>query len=343
MRWVIGCNKGCSKGLLVSMLLLSYGLLGFGAARAEVVQLTVKGNQVFRGEKPAVLAGNSLFWSNTGWGGERFYTPETLVRLKKDWGSRLVRAAMGVEGSGGYLEDPENNRRRAMEVIEAAIEEDIYIIIDWHAHHAEKHTQAAVDFFADIARKYGQYPHLIYEIYNEPLDLSWEETLKPYARKVIQAIRAEDPDNVILMGTPNWSQDVDLVAQSPLDTVTNVAYTLHFYAGTHGDDLRRKARVALEAGLPLFVSEWGTVNANGDGEPDRESTRAWLEFMGRWGISHANWAVNDKTEGASVLKPGAEPRDLGKEQALTPSGRLVKDLIAQWYEGAFDPAEMPAH
>jgi len=325
------------RWLLVSLFLLGFGVLGYGAAKAEVLPLSVKGNQVLRGGKPAALAGNSLFWSNTGWGGERFYTAQTLERLKEDWGIPLVRAAMGVDGSGGYLEDPENNRRRAMAVIEAAIERDLYVIIDWHSHHAEEHTQTAVAFFRDVARQYGDYPHLIYEIYNEPLDISWENSLKPYAREVIAAIRAEDPDNVILVGTPNWSQDVDTVAESPLTGVTNIAYTLHFYAGTHGEELRSKAEIALDAGLPLFVSEWGTVNANGDGDPDRQSTRAWMEWMGRWGISHANWAVNDKAEGASVLKPGAGPSDLGEEQALTSSGRYVREILRLWQEGTFEP------
>ncbi|GIR30139.1 MAG: hypothetical protein CM15mP44_4220 [Candidatus Neomarinimicrobiota bacterium] len=55
-----------------------------------------------------------------------------------------------------------------------------------------------------------------------------EETLKPYALNVISAIREIDPDNLIVVGTPEWSQRVDLAAEDPITEYTNIAYTLHF-------------------------------------------------------------------------------------------------------------------
>ena len=45
-----------------------------------------------------------------------------------------------------------------------------------------------------------------YELYNEPLNRSWDNELKPYAEFVGGKIRAIDPDNLIIMGTPNWTQ-----------------------------------------------------------------------------------------------------------------------------------------
>lgn len=298
-------------------------------ACADVASLSVRGNQVLAGGQPASLAGASLFWSNTGWGGERFYNASVVKWLKQDWNATLVRAAMGVEARGGYLHDREANVARVKAVIDAAIANDIYVIIDWHSHRAEKHRDEAIAFFQDMARTYGHRPHVIYEIYNEPLRVSWSDTIKPYAEAVIGAIRAIDPDNLIVVGTPNWSQDVDVAAADPIPG-PNIAYALHFYAGTHGQFLRDKAQVALDRGVALFVTEWGAVNANGDGPVATAETQAWMSFLAARGISHANWAINDKAEGASALVAGSSASGGWPAERLTASGALARQIISNW-------------
>jgi endoglucanase len=298
-------------------------------AFADVAPLSVSGNQIRAGGQPASFAGNSLFWSNTGWGGERYYNASVVRWLKQDWKSTLVRAAMGVDDAGGYLHDRNGNLSRVKAVVDAAIANDLYVIIDWHSHHAENHRNEAVAFFQEMARTYGHRNHVIYEIYNEPLQISWSGTIKPYAQAVINAIRAIDPDNLIVVGTPTWSQDVDVAAADPIAGV-NIAYTLHFYAGTHGQFLRDKAQTALNRGVALFVTEWGSVNANGDGAVATAETNNWMNFLKARGISHANWATNDKAEGASALVPGASTTGGWPASQLTASGTLAKQIISNW-------------
>ena len=291
------------------------------SAHADVLPLSVANGKVLAGNTPANLAGVSLFWSNTGWGGEKFYTPDMVKHLKDAWRASVIRIPMGVEAAGGYLADPQANLARTEAVIQAAIQADMYVIVDWHSHEAEKYEAEATDFFRQIASKYGHYPHVIYEIYNEPLAVSWDETIKPYAERVIQAIRSVDQDNLIVVGTPNWSQDVDVASRAPL-AAANVAYALHFYAATHGEPQREKAKAAVGNGLPLFVTEWGSVNATGDGQVNREQTEAWMRFLRSNDISHVSWAINDKAEGASAYLP--------ESMTLTPSGELAKGIIESW-------------
>ncbi|AYH48760.1 endoglucanase [Dickeya fangzhongdai] len=290
-------------------------------AWASVEPLSVNGNKIYAGEKAKSFAGNSLFWSNNGWGGEKFYTADTVASLKKDWKSSIVRAAMGVQESGGYLQDPAGNKAKVEKVVDAAIANDMYVIIDWHSHSAENNRSEAIRFFQEMARKYGNKPNVIYEIYNEPLQVSWSNTIKPYAEAVISAIRAIDPDNLIIVGTPSWSQNVDEASRDPING-KNIAYTLHFYAGTHGESLRNKARQALNNGIALFVTEWGAVNADGNGGVNQTETDAWVTFMRDNNISNANWALNDKNEGASTYYPDSKN--------LTESGKKVKSIIQSW-------------
>ncbi|HEY6124750.1 MAG TPA: cellulase family glycosylhydrolase [Steroidobacteraceae bacterium] len=304
-------------------------LAGTTTAMADVAPLSTRGNQILAGGQPASFAGNSLFWSNTGWGGEKYYNASVVRWLKTDWKSNIVRAAMGVDDSGGYLQDPSGNLARVRTVVDAAIANDMYVIIDWHSHHAESYRSNAISFFQDMARTYGTRNHVIYEIYNEPLQISWSGQIKPYAQAVINAIRAIDPDNLIVVGTPTWSQDVDVAAADPVSGI-NIAYTLHFYAGTHHQFLRDKAQTALNRGAPLFVTEWGAVNADGNGAVNTGETNTWMSFLKSRGISHANWATNDKAEGASALVPGASTAGGWPANQLTTSGTLVKQIISTW-------------
>ena len=321
------------KTWMTALLLLCFLSPFYSAAQSPVDQhgmLSVNGNKILdKSNNPVSLVGMSLFWSNTNWGGEEFYTEEVVDWLIEDWNITVIRAAMGVDENGGYLSD-ESNKDRVKKIVDKAIQEGIYVIIDWHSHHAHDYEQEAIDFFGEMAEAYGDYPNVIYEIYNEPMQISWANTIKPYAESVISAIRAIDPDNLIIVGNSTWSQDVDIVSQNPIEDQINIAYTLHFYAATHGQNLRDKAKVALDNGIALFVTEWGTVSANGDGAIDEAETSAWMDFLCEHAIGHCNWALNDKPEGASVLKEGASPLGGWSINDLTTSGILVKDIIKDW-------------
>ncbi|MFD0991596.1 cellulase family glycosylhydrolase [Tenacibaculum geojense] len=293
--------------------------------------LSVSGNKIVnKNNEPVSFAGNSFFWSNNGWGGEKYYKAEVVSWLKNDWNTSLVRAAMGVEDNGGYIGNPTDNKNKVKTVVDTAINEGLYVIIDWHSHHAENYQQQAIDFFKEMATLYGNHPNVIYEIYNEPLQVSWDSTIKPYAEAVIDEIRKIDPDNLIIVGTPTWSQDVDAAARNPITGYSNIAYTLHFYAATHKESLRQKAEYALNQGIALMVTEWGAVSANGDGAVDVNSTDTWMNFLATNHITHANWAMNDKSEGASSLRPGASVNGNWSASNLTASGQKVKNIIQNW-------------
>ncbi|MCW3789523.1 glycoside hydrolase family 5 protein [Plebeiibacterium sediminum] len=293
--------------------------------------LSVTGNKILNKNGDTVsLAGNSLFWSNTNWGGDKFYTKDVVKWLVNDWNTAIIRVAMGVEVNGGYLNDV-TNKQKVKTIVNAAIENGIYVIIDWHSHHAEDYQNEAITFFKEMAQQYGKYENVIYEIYNEPLNnICWSKTIKPYAEAVINSIRTYDPDNLIVVGSPSWSQNVDIVSLDPITKYKNIAYSLHFYAGSHGDKLRQKAQKALDNGIALMVTEWGTVNADGDGKVAIKEVEAWMKFIADNQLIHCNWAVNNKKEGASILKPNTNIDGNWSDSDLTESGVIVKDIIKSW-------------
>ncbi len=288
-------------------------------------RLRVSGNRIVdKNGNPVQLRGMSLFWSNPGWGGEKFYNSSVVNNLADTWNANIIRAAMGVE-NGGYLTTPATEKQKVKTVVEAAIAKGIYVIIDWHAH--DVHTTEAVSFFSEMAQLYKDYDNVIFEIFNEPDYESWA-TVKQYALQVIQAIRNKGANQIIVVGTPTWSQDVDIAANDPITGYSNIAYTLHFYAGTHKQFLRDKAVTAMNKGLALFVTEWGTCDASGNGGLDLTESQVWINFMDQYKLSWCNWSLNDKAETASALVPGASTTGPWPDSQLTSSGNFVKSKIS---------------
>ena len=289
-------------------------------------QLQVRGAQLCDQQgNPVVLRGVSLGWHNI-W--PRFYNKKAVRTLHRDWNATVVRAAMGVTTvEDNYLDNPQFALQCIEPVIKAAIKEGIYVIIDWHAH--EMHTQKAKEFFSQMAQKYGKYPNVIYELYNEPVEDSWE-SLKQYASEIITEIRRFDPDNIILMGCPHWDQDIHLVAESPLTGVSNVMYTLHFYASTHKEYLRDRMEEAAKRGLPIFVSESGVTEASGNGKIDPESQQLWIDRMEKLKISWICWSISDKDESCSMLLPRATATGPWADDVIKRSGKLTRGYLQKY-------------
>jgi hypothetical protein len=285
-------------------------------------ELKKSGNKIIgaRTKTATQVRGMSLYW--TLWSGENFYNKGAVDALVSQWKIELIRAAMGVNEAGGYVDRPAEQLAYVETVIQAAIANDIYVLVDFHCHKAENYQSQAITFFRTIAQKYGKNDHVIFELYNEPLAVSWS-TVKNYAIPVIAEIR-KSSDNLIVVGTPNWSQDVDAASSDPINDA-NVAYGLHFYAGSHGAELQAKARTAMNNGAALMVTEWGSVNANGDGAVSTATANSWMSFMDQYKLSWANWSVQTLAEGASAFKSGVSNtgEDWNSTGNMTASGQYV--------------------
>jgi len=293
-------------------------------------RLQVTGNQITTEDGQAIsLAGNSMFWSNAG-ESEPFYNAETVNHLADDWNSTIIRAALGVketwDGGNNYIDNPQGQKQKIKRVIDAAIDKGVYVIIDWHTHQAEDYPNEAAEFFGEMAQQYGNYDNVIYEIYNEPLiDTPWE-TVKNYAVPVIAAIRANDPDNLIVVGTRTWCQEVVEASQNPITGDPNLGYVFHFYADSHllGNGFGSNIQTAMNNGIAIMVTEFGTTDFTGNAGFNSVESNRWFDFMEDKGISYVNWNVSDKSEGSSIVSGGAGLSGL-LNQNLTESGAFIRD------------------
>jgi endoglucanase len=290
-----------------------------GALHVNKLQLTDAHNN------PVVLRGMSYGW-HCFW--PRFYNAGSVAWLVKDWKVNVVRAAMGIEpGENSYLKRPEWSVEKIKAVVDEAIKQNIYVIIDWHSHNIN--LKEAKDFFTQMATQYGHHPHIIYEIFNEPDEESWNE-VKAYSIELIKTIRAIDPDNIILVGSPHWDQDVHLAADAPITGFDNIMYTLHFYAATHHQYLRDRGSYALSKGLPLFISESAGMEATGNGPLNEKEWQLWIDWAETNKISWITWSVSDKDETCSVLLPTAADTGNWTDAQLKASGLKTKAHLLKY-------------
>ena len=259
----------------------------------------------------------------------------TVLHLAYDWGISIIRPAMYVEDIrngaywGGYLAQPEYMQGKVIEAVEDALAAGVYVILDWHIHNNPANfTTQAIAYFRDMASRYGSHPNILYEICNEPEYVDWS-VIKAYALILIKEIRSIDPNNIIIVGTPNWSQYVDVAASDRIPNDTNVVYALHFYAAEHKDPYRQRAAQALAAGLPIFVSEWGTTNYSGgtDNVIDLAESQIWLDWLNARNVSWLNWSFSSKGEASATLKPGVSLAGPWLDSDLTQSGLYVRSAL----------------
>ena len=256
---------------------------------------------------------------------------DSFRTLRDDWNTNCIRLAMYTAEYGGYCAggDKEQLKQLVRDGVSYATELGMYVIVDWHILSdcdPNQNKDEAIAFFREMVEAFADNDNVLYEICNEPNGGTSWDSIKSYAEEVIPVIRAQKPDAVILVGTPTWSQEIDKAAASPLDD-SNVMYTLHFYAGTHKDDLRNRLETCVQNGLPVFVSEFGMCDASGNGANDFVSTTKWLDLLNKYQISFCCWNLANKEESSSVFKASSTALSDWTDDDFNESGRWIRDYF----------------
>ncbi len=331
--------------LILSVCLLSAGH-GFLPTRGREVlaagatpvsahgQLSVKGTSlVDQYGQPFQIRGISthgLQWFS------QYNNKEAYKTLRDDWGANCIRLAM-YTGEGGYCTGNQATMKdQVTKGVQYATELGLYTIIDWHIlsdGNPQTYKSQAVQFFSEMTEKYKDYNNVIYEICNEPNNCSWQD-IKSYAGEVIAAIRAKDPDAVIIVGTPTWSQlgsagHLYEPADDPITGYSNLMYAFHFYASepAHNQWLTEKIGTAISRGLPVFVSEFGLSEASGDGNVDTGKAKEWLNRCDQYQVSYCAWSLSNDWRSSSLIKNSSGSTSGWRTDELTTAGNFIRN----WY------------
>ena len=280
-----------------------------GSPVADAASPMVRSQLVDQNGAPFQLKGASSMW--LAWESLPFAESKNGLKYMRDhWNLSVIRAAMGTEQSGGYLQNPDGMKSKVEAVIRNAIELGVYVLVDWHTEKAASpdplvnQQVAAVAFFTEMATKYGAYPNVIWEPYNEPAGPTWPQ-IKAYHQAVVDAVRAAGSDNLMVLGTPQWSQRVDQAAADPV-AGTNLLYTLHWYSCSHGQSFRNLGDKAIAGGIALFVTEFGATFSDGGLAPNHnyvcaDEANLWFAWMLQNNISGVAWKLDQCTDASCIL------------------------------------------
>jgi hypothetical protein len=141
--------------------------------------------------------------------------------------------------------------------VDRCAERGAYAIIDWHyIDDTGLHRQTTSDFWNTIAPRFAGDSHVLFELYNEPINDGDWNSVRSDMQSWYDTVRSHGPDNLILVGTPNWCQNLAATATNPIDG-TNVVYVGHMYPMHWASpSLQQEIRTAAAA-HPVFMSEWG--------------------------------------------------------------------------------------
>lgn len=261
-----------------------------------------------------------------------YVNADCFAQLKEEWGIDVIRLAMYTGESGGYCTGGDQKALKELvgNGVEYATDCGLYVIIDWHIlsdGNPNTYIEESKAFFREMSQEYADHTNVLYEICNEPNGgTSWSD-VKTYAEQIIDVIRENDEDGVILVGTPNWCQFVDQAAADPIQDCGNVMYTLHFYAATHKEDLRSTMTNAIEAGLPIFVSEFGICDASGNGAIDQNQADQWVSVMDQYKVSYVAWNLSNKSETSALIKSSCNKRSGFTAEDLSASGKWLYSVL----------------
>lgn len=254
---------------------------------------------------------------------------DTFKFLRDEWNTNCVRLAMYTHENGGYCAGGNKEQLKTLvrNGVDYASQLGMYVIVDWHVLNEQNpltYKDEAKKFFDEMSKEFAGKDNVIYEICNEPNGSGSWQNVTAYANEVIPIIRANAPNSVILVGTPQWSQNIDQALAAPLK-FDNIMYTLHFYAATHTDWLRNKMESCINSGLPVFVSEFGTCDASGNGGVDVGQSNAWKDLIEKHNVSYMCWNLANKNESSSIIASGCSKLYGWSDNELSTQGKWIRD------------------
>lgn len=343
--------------------------------------LKVRGNKILNSKDELItLRGVNaacLEWTSDGQG----HILETVRVAIDDWKVNIIRLPLSQDRWFGKA--PEQNdvsepyQTLVKEIVDLCSSKGCYILLDLHWSNANQdwgtnigqHSmpdRKSVVFWKDFAKVYANNPAVIFDLYNEPHDVSWDVWLnggkitdRPNRpgmsvvtyeavgmQELLNTVRATGAKNVVVAGGLEWAYDFSgiLDGRQLKDPDGNgVIYANHAY-----DNKREsvfKWIVDMEkatAVFPVIISEFG-----GSGGPERRA--GWwggspATAMGDDWLLHVLQAIQDHNWSFTAwdLHPSAGPTLIEDWNYMpTPDfGVFVKKLLVEGKLPKYTPPDL---
>jgi len=346
---------------------------------AELVasrMLHAEGNKILndKGEEVRLAGVNvcSLEWSNTG---ENVLN--SVYEVFTNWNCNIIRLPLSQDRWFGKVKGQKDGgdeyKNIVDKVVKLASDFGKYVELDLHWSNAgewgkniSQHfmpDENSLEFWLDIAKRYANHPSVIFNLYNEPHDISWEvwrdggtiteiankgkanEKILTYEtpghQKILEEIRALGAKNIITAGGLDWGYDLSGIktkANGATYALTDspggngIIYETHIYPWK--SDMKNKV-LCIVNDYPIIVGEIG-INAV-DGTNGADKKPKWMPDMLNWmDENNLHWT-------GWCLHPGATPNMItGWDYTPTEwHGALMKERLLSYPDTNAHLAELP--
>jgi endoglucanase len=358
--------------LITAALISTVGCQTGSGASTGLLPLKVVGTQILDIKNdPVRLRGvntASVEYTSNGEG----HILQTVNVAIHDWHVNIIRLPLSQDRWFGKAPDQNGDskpyRELVWQIVNECATQNCYIILDLHwsdcnewgqniGQHSMPDTNSIV-FWKDFAPVYASNPAVIFDLYNEPHDVSWDVWLKggmildkPNQRRAVaknyqcvgmqamlDAVRSTGAKNVVICGGLDWAYDFSgiLAGRQLSDPKGNgVIYANHCY-DYKGDSVYTWIEKMEQATtkLPVIISELG-----GDSGPSKK-------FPADNWLLHVLQAINDHQWSYTAwdLHPHAGPTLLS-DWNYTPSPRFgvfVKQALDGTLPPYTPPTQMPS-
>jgi hypothetical protein len=304
--------------------------------------LHVDGNQIKNAKGETIwlqgVAIPSMEWTN---GGENIL--KSVKEALTNWNANTIRLCVKENfwaGKGPYQSDGGAYQRQVVEdAINLAGAHGAYTIIDLHRFRAPEKVHA--EFWQDMATRYKNHPAVIFEIFNEPHDISWEvwrnggfvstgkkkadvvaenkEKLKGFEsigmQALVDTIRNTGAKNLIIAGGLDWAYDLSGITRGfALDDPggNGIGYVSHVYPWKR--DWQGKFLDAA-AKYPVVITECGAPKERMSFIPEsaHEDPSTWVpDFLGlvqKHKLHWTAWSFHPKASPVLIKDWTYEPND----------------------------------
>ncbi|WP_309385504.1 glycoside hydrolase family 5 protein [Cerasicoccus frondis] len=265
--------------------------------------LRVQGNQIVTDEGEVVwLQGvnvPSLEWVS---GGEHIL--RSIEVALTDWQANCIRLPVKGKfwaGKGPYQKDGGAAYRQLIEdAANLCATHDAYLILDLHHFRAPEPTDA--DFWHEAATRFKNHPAVLFDLLNEPHDITWEvwrnggptgsqkvgvnadevgDGLRDFdsigMQALVDTVRETGAENIVIVGGLDWGYDLSGVLdgyalQDP--SGRGIVYSSHFYPWKNG---WQKAFLDVAEKYPVIIGEVGIDSKLHDFQNDQqEAFETWV-------------------------------------------------------------------
>ena len=299
----------------------------------------------------------SLDWDPAG-----EHVLESIDVAFTQWNANIVRIPLTQDIWFGYFKGQKSAATAAayQKLVDAIVSRvsasNKYVLLDLHwsdggvwGMHVGQHAMPddnSIQFWKSVAKRYANNPAVLFDLYNEPHDVSWDvwknggaveernddpargkhlQYHSPGMQALVDTVRATGAKNIVIAGGLDWAYDLrGIVAGNALTERggNGIMYATHIYPWKKDWDLNVTPATTK---YPVFVGEVGTKPWH-EGDPPHENvyTESWapdvLKYIEKHGLSWTAWSLHPSANPCLITGWDYKPTDYW--------GRYVKAALA---------------